>query len=283
MDDTVQLADAQIYPSTRILATVVVPFLVAAVLILYFFPDQSGQRFAWPIKPPINAMLLAAAYAGGIYFFSSVVIARRWHTVSAGFLPVTVFAGLLGVATILHWDKFTHGSIAFILWAGLYFTTPFLVLGAWLHNRAQDPGRSATGDAPIPFVGRAFFGLLGLVTLPFVLLVFISPSVVIPLWPWTLTPLTARVLAAMFALPGVLGLEIVLDPRWTYARRLLEAQFISLVLFVIAILRDQAHIDTTNTLYPAFLAMILAILLVLIWMFVRMGWRGRRTKAAVDD
>lgn len=280
MNDSIQHTNDQIYPSTRILAIVVVPFLVAAVLILYFFPDQSGQRFAWPIKPPINAMLLAAAYAGGIYFFSSVVIARRWHTVSAGFLPVTVFAGLLGVATILHWDKFTHGSIAFILWAGLYFSTPFLVLGAWLHNRGRDPGRSATGDTLIPFAGRAFFGLLGLVTLPFVLLVFIAPSVVIPLWPWTLTPLTARVLAAMFALPGVLGLEFVLDPRWTYARRLLEAQFISLVLFVIAILRDQAHIDTTNALYPTFMAMILAILLVLIWMFVHMGWRGRRKKAS---
>ena len=280
MDKTVQHANDQIYPSTRVLAIIVAPFLVAAVLILYFFPDQSGQRFAWPVKPPINAMLLASAYAGGIYFFSSVVFARRWHTVKAGFLPVTTFAGLLGIATILHWDKFTHGSIAFILWAGLYFSTPFLVLGAWLHNRAQDPGRSASGDALIPFAGRVFFGVLGLVTLPFALLLFIAPSVVIPLWPWTLTPLTARVLAAMFSLPGVLGLEIVLDPRWTYARRLLEAQFISLVLFVIAILRDQAHIDTTNALYPVFLVMILAILLVLIWMFVSMGWRGRRKKAS---
>jgi len=280
MDKSQNQSKDRIYTPTRILAIIVVPFLIAAVLILYFFPDQSGQRFAWPIKPPINAMLLAAAYAGGIYYFSSVVVARRWHTIKAGFLPVTTFAGLLGIATILHWDKFTHGSIAFILWSGLYFTTPFLVFGAWLYNRSQDPGRSATGEALIPAAWRLFFGLLALATLPVGLLLFISPGVLIPLWPWTMTPLTTRVLAAMFMLPAVLSLEIALDPRWTLAQRLLEAQFISLVLFVIAILRDQADIDHTNLLYQVFLALILVSISALIVLFLRMRAREQRQNVA---
>jgi hypothetical protein len=36
----------RIFPITRILAAIVVPFLALAVLILYFFPDQTAQRFA---------------------------------------------------------------------------------------------------------------------------------------------------------------------------------------------------------------------------------------------
>lgn len=270
MEKTVNHSKDYVYTVTRILSIIVVPFLILAVIILYFFPDQSGQRFAWPIKPPINAMLLGAAYAGGIYFFGRVIVARRWHTVKAGFLPVTAFAGLLGITTILHWDKFTHGSIAFIAWAGLYFTTPFLVLAAWLHNRAEDPGRLADDDTLIPVPWRVFFGLLGIATLPFGLLLFIAPDLIIPFWPWTLTALTARVLGAMFALPGVLGLEIMLDPRWTFARILLEAQFISLGMFVIAILRNQVDINTQNPLYPAFMAMILAIIVAITLLFVHM-------------
>lgn len=280
MKNPINLSKDRIYTTTRILALVVIPFLILAVIILFFFPDQSGQRFAWPIKPPINAMLLAAAYAGGIYFFGSVLVSRQWHTVKAGFLPVCAFAGLLGITTILHWDKFTHDSIAFIAWAVLYFTTPFLVLGAWLHNRVQDPGQSAASDALLPVAWRGFFGLQALLTLPFSLLIFIAPSLLIPLWPWTLTPLTARVLGAMFVLPGILGLEFALDPRWTSTQRLLEAQFISLVMFVIAIVRSQPDIDSTNPIYLGFLVLIGVIILAVILLYVRMGSSGGRKKAA---
>ncbi len=145
----------RVYPATRILAALVIPFLAIAVLVLYFFPDQSGERFAWPVSPPINAMLMASAYAGGIYFFGSVVAAKKWHTIKAGFIPVTVFASLLGIATLLHWEKFTPGHIAFILWAVLYFSTPFLVLAAWLFNRREDPG-SSPDDINFPLLLAGF-------------------------------------------------------------------------------------------------------------------------------
>ena len=49
----------------------------------------------------------------------------------------------------------------------------------------------------------------------------------IAVWPWTLTPLTARVAGAMFALPGLVGLGIALDRRWSAARIILQAQAIS--------------------------------------------------------
>ena len=78
----------------------------------------------------MTPMVLASAYLGGCYFFVRVLRERRWASVKSGFLAVALFAALLGVATILHWDRFNHGHVAFWLWVGLYLTAPFLVIAA---------------------------------------------------------------------------------------------------------------------------------------------------------
>lgn len=49
--------DDRIFPITRIIAAVVVPFLLLAFLILFFFPGDSGQRFAWEIRPQYDSRL----------------------------------------------------------------------------------------------------------------------------------------------------------------------------------------------------------------------------------
>lgn len=231
-------ADDRILGTTRGLALFIIPFLVVASVILYVWPNDTGRLFAWPIKPPMTAMMLSAAYAGGIYFFVRVAVGRQWHAVKVGFLPVTVFATLLGIATLLHWDRFSHGRLAFWVWAALYFTTPFLVLGAWLHNRPADPGTPAAGEVTLPLAARRLLGGAGFATLLAALLLYLAPGLMIAAWPWSLTPLTARVMGAMFALPGVVGLQIAFDSRWSAARVILEAQAFSLALILIAGLRS---------------------------------------------
>jgi len=266
----------RIYPVTRILGAVVIPFLALAVLILYFFPDQTGQRFAWPVKPPITAMLMAAAYAGGVYFFSFLVFGRHWHRVKEGFLPVTTFASLLGIATILHWDKFTPGHIAFILWAGLYFSTPFLVFAVWLYNRREDPEPDQVGGPLFSTGWRYFFALQAIGTLILGVGLFLTPARLIPVWPWTLTPLTAQVMGAMFAIPGVLAIEIVIDPYWRPAQRLLEAQFVSFLLILGALLRSRADFGSAGGVYIGFVAAVCVILLALVVMFIQMRAQSRQ-------
>ena len=109
---TTPLQMDQVFRSTRWLAIFIIPFLVAASAILFIWPADTGRLFAWPIKPTMTAMMLGSAYMGGIYFFGRVAFARQWHTVKIG-LPVTTFAGLLGIATLLHWDKFSQGHISY--------------------------------------------------------------------------------------------------------------------------------------------------------------------------
>src|SRR6266700_7376359 len=141
--------DDRILPETRWLAALIIPFLVVAFIILYFWPNDTDKLFAWTIKPTMTPMMLAAAYFGGIYFFTRAILAKQWHLVKVGFLPVTAFASLLGIATILHWDRFNHSHISFYTWAALYFTTPFLVFAVWLRNRTTDPGTAESRDTSV--------------------------------------------------------------------------------------------------------------------------------------
>jgi len=75
--------------STRLVAVLIIPFLVAAFVVLYFFPKSTAQLFAWPIRPTMTSMMLASTYIGGAYFFVRVVSASHWKAIKSGFLLVT--------------------------------------------------------------------------------------------------------------------------------------------------------------------------------------------------
>ena len=227
--------DDRVLTYTRGVSLFIVPFLLAAWVILYLFPAHTAKLWAWPIPVTMTSMVLASAYLGGAYFFVRVVFETRWHTIGTGFLAVTTFASLLGVATLLHWDKFAHDHVAFWLWAGLYFTAPFLVIGAWLANRryAAPP---AAEDVLLQPVERAVIAGVGLLALVTGVLMFVAPSAFIDLWPWPLTPLAARVIAATFCLGGA-GVGAWLDPRWTSVRLMLQVEALMLLLMLLAAVR----------------------------------------------
>ena len=141
--------DDRVLALTRWVSLVIIPFLVVAFVVLVPWPTDTGRLFAWQIKPTLTSMVLGSVYLGGAYFFLRAFRAKEWHTVKGGFVPVGTFAALMGVATIAHWDKFLHTHVAFWLWAGLYFTTPFLVFLVFLANRKHDA--PATGADRILF------------------------------------------------------------------------------------------------------------------------------------
>ena len=233
----------RIYPLTRWVAGLIVPFLVVAFIILYFFPHNTGKLFAWEIKPPMTAMMLGSAYAGGIYYFTSLLLTREWHKIKVGFIPVTSFASILNVATILHWDRFNHGTLPFFAWVSLYFTTPFIVFGLWLWNRRQDVLPPDKSDVIVHPLVRLVIGIVGATTLAIAIFLFLNPTLMIQLWPWTLTPLTSRVMAAMFSLPGMVGLGMAMDSRWSSARIILQSQGFSILLILIAAIRDRVDFN----------------------------------------
>jgi hypothetical protein len=230
-----------VLPATRFLSAFIIPFLVVAFVVLYGLPDDTDKWFAWTIKPTMTPMTLGAVYIGGAYFFLRAFRAKEWHTVKAGFVAVGTFATLMGVATIIHWDKFNHGHVAFWLWAGLYFTTPFLVWSVWAANRRLD-SHAGPGDLLLPPAARAVMAGTGVLAVIAGAYLFLLPSQAIDVWPWTITPLTSRVLGAVFML-GIAGLGVLTDARWSAARIMLQVQVFMLSLILLAAVRAHDEFD----------------------------------------
>jgi hypothetical protein len=233
----------RVLPFTRVLAFVIIPFLVAAAFLLLVLPGATEQHFAWTIQPPMTAMLLGSAYAGGIWFFVQVAVQRRWHRVRHGFPAVLVFATLLAIATFLHWDRFHFGHISFITWVALYISTPVLVLVALVLNLREDDGMPEGDDIEIPGPWRYVLALVGAASTVTGLVLFIVPSLLIGSWAWEVTPLTARVVGAVLTLPGLVNVWMLWDDRWSAFRRVDQAQLVSLACILLAIAVRLADFD----------------------------------------
>jgi Trk-type K+ transport system membrane component len=215
--------DDRILPTTKIALIIVVPFLVLAFLILYFFPERSGDRFAWAIKPAMTALFIGAGYLGGGYQFVRLIFGREWHRYGMAFPPVMTFTVAMLAATLLHWDRFDIHRFPFQLWLFLYIVTPLLITWLWWTNRRADPVTPEPGDPLLPRGANLAFGVLGVVTLLAALAVFVRPQLAIGVWSWPLTPLTARVLAGWFALMGVGSLVLSRERRWSACRVALQS------------------------------------------------------------
>jgi hypothetical protein len=270
--------DDAVLPATRALSAFIVPFLVVAFVVLYGFPRDTDRLFAWKIAPPMTPMTLGAVYLGGAYFFVRAFRATAWHTVKAGFVAVGTFASLMGVATIIHWDRFNHSHVAFWLWAGLYFTTPFLVWGVWAANLRRGT-RAGPDDLLVPPLARALLGLSGALAVVAGLFLFLQPVRAIADWPWKLTPLTARVLGAVFML-GIAALGVLTDARWSATRLMLQVQVFMLTLILVAAVRAHADFDSSNAMTWILLCGFVGALALAAGLSVSMDRRAGRLPAA---
>lgn len=230
----------RIQPITRIAALIVIPFLWLAFLILFFNSDSSGEQFAWAIKPHMTAMYMGAGYLGGSWVFINALFGKRWHRIAGGFLPITAFTWFMMVATFLHWERFSHGRLGFTLWLILYIVTPFLVPALWAYNRKTDSGEPESKDILIPFAVSLILKLIAAGSLIYAVAGFINPELVINTWPWTLTPLTARVMCGWIALLGVGSLTLSAEKRWSGWKIPLESIAIWHTLVFVAVLMNPA-------------------------------------------
>jgi hypothetical protein len=252
-----------------ILSALLVPVLVVAFAMLYLFPESVGaDNFAWPVRPLMSSMMLGATYLGGAYFFMVVLLSRRWRHVRLGFLPITAFAGTLGIATLLHWGNFVHDRWAFVIWAFLYLTVPFILPVLWYRNEQPVSEADVAREGELPPLSRWTFGVLGAILTVAAVLLLVMPELMLATWPWTLTPLTARVMAAMYILPGLVGLSIAYDGRWSSARYLLQAQAFAILLMLIAVYVARADFDWVNPASWLFTGGLSLILLLIAYTYL---------------
>ena len=263
--------DDHILLQTRLVLIVVVPVLILAFLILYVFPDQYGDRFAWKIQPHMTSLLIGSGYLGGAYMFVFAIFGHRFHRVNAAFPPVTSFTIAMLLATFLHWDRFDITHFPFQLWLILYIITPFLILYLWIKNRLTDSGTPEPDDLEVPSFAKWAFLAFGVAAMLWTIIMFIFPQFTISIWPWKLSLLTARVLGGWFSLLGVGGLFTSRDPRWSAWRIPLQSITLWAALVLIGAFMNPG--DFTRGVWNSFTIgtglSILMLIVFQIWMEMR--------------
>jgi hypothetical protein len=278
-----EVRDDRILPFTRVVAAAVIVVLVFAFIVLFLLPGQTDRRFAWTIHPSMTAMLMGAGYGSAIYFFVHVLTERRWHRVGLGFLPITVFTWMMLGTTFLHWNRFRHGSLPFELWFWIYLITPVLVPAVWLVNRRHDPGTMEARDARFEEPTTRALVATGLVLVAIAAWMYLDPEGAVAVWPWGLTTLTARTIAAFVALPGVGWLAIAADGRWSAARVMIGTTALGLVLLLVAVARSWHDFHHANVLTYVYFFGLVGTLAAIVWLWVSMLHRIEHEDAARSD
>ena len=246
--------DDRMLPATHWASLVVFLVLVPAVIVLWGAPGETADLWSWTITPDLSSIFLGSGYGAGAYFFWRTFRAERWHPSSAGILGDAVFAALILIATLIHWDKFNHGdapflaAFAFYGWVGVYIVVPFVLFSLWWRNRQTDPRRSVAGEAIVPPTVRLAAGPFSVGAIGTAAVLFISPQTAIDVWPWELTPLTARVLASFIAYIGVGAMMLARDQRWSAWRLFVETYFVATALLLLGALRASGDFDQDNFL-----------------------------------
>ena len=276
------MRDDRIYPETRVVGALIPPFLVVAFVMLYLFPNDTDRLFAWTIRPAMTPLLMGGGYISGSYFFIRFVLGRRWSRFTLGFLPIATFTWFMALATFLHWDRFNHDHVSFYAWLVLYVVTPILVPVLWVRNRRTDPGTLEPGDVMVPPRVRAAAGVVGFGLVATALVMFLAPDLAIGAWPWSLTPLTTRVVAGWFALPGVLGLMYATDGRWGAWRIVLQSQALGVAIILVGALRAWGDFRADRPMTWVFVGGLGALLAALVALYVAMESRRRAAGSQLE-
>jgi hypothetical protein len=236
--------------------------LVTSVGVFTFVLSESTARlFAWPIAPPLTAAFLGANYWSA--FFLAFLSAREpvWGRARITYAVSIVFTSLTLLATLLHLDKFQFDNANGWLWLIVYVVVPpwLLVL---LPLQLREPGREPPRTAPLERWLIPVIALQALVVLVIGVALWLAPSSADSLWPWTLTPLTARATGA-WLLALAAGLAVTLwEHDWLRVRVAVPTFAAMPLLQLVALARFSGTLRWHGAgawLYVAFLLSILLL------------------------
>jgi hypothetical protein len=235
--------------------------LVAGFL-LFPLAEETDRFFSWTIQPPLTAAFMGAAYWAAFVLIGWTARAGAWAIARPTLVPVTIIAALLLAATLIHLDKFDLDSLFGWFWLIVYCAVPpALVLLVWM--QARRPAGAVPPGHSIPGALRGALLLQALVMAGIGAVMWVEPSTAEDLWPWALTPLTARAVSSFLIGFAAAAAYAVIDNRlerfagaaYSYATLgLLE-------LLAVAVFGKEEDLDggIRTTLYLAFVVSVLAV------------------------
>ncbi len=251
MEGTTAERDDHVLPAMRVAAVVVVAVLVPALIILWGLPTRTDDLWAWTIPAPLTPIFMGAGYGAGAYFFYRVYRTQRWHEVSVGVLSAAVFALLMLITTVIHFEAFNQGkahdglpdppllaTLAYYGWTIVYILSPWVVGWLWWRNQQTDPGVPEQGEPLVPANVRLVARVIAIGALIGAAVILFSPSVAVDNWGWKLSDLTARVIGCFTAQVGTGFVLLSLDARWSSWKILVQTFLIAVALLLVGAIRE---------------------------------------------
>ncbi len=282
MDPATTVAGAaphrRLLPAMRGLLVVFSVLAVLAVVPLFLLPARTAELFAWTIQPPITAAFLGAGYAAG---FALVLLSLRdpvWVDSRVPVVTILVFTVLTLTATLLHVDRFHFqpefagaplpARAAAWSWTAVYVVVP-VSLSVLLARQERAPGADPPPRWPVSRLLRAALAVESAALLVTGVALFLVPSSASVLWPWALTPLTARTVAAWLV---AFGLGTALAARSGDLQRLRTAAVAYAVFGVLVLVAVARYADAVA--WDSAAAWVLLLLAIAVTATGTAGWRS---------
>lgn len=241
---------------------------------LTILTKDTERFFSWTIASPLTAAFLGAGYWFGTVFVLLAARERAWANARIAVPGVLLFTIGVLAATLIHLDRFHTDSITGWLWIATYVIVPPAML-LFLIMQIRAPGVDPPKSRPLPHWLKLLLVSEAAVLLALGLGLFIAPATVDGLWPWELTPLTARVGASGLAALGV----ILGKMAWENDMDRVQIGFISLivlgVLELIATLRYPDEFSWSSPQGWIYLLGVCSVVAIGVY-----GWWATRLQAA---
>jgi hypothetical protein len=250
----------RILQPTRIGVWILFVLALANGVYLYLAPSEAKTHYAWSINPPVNAAFIGAGFLAGTLATGLVLFAAtRWRSFATLPPALWVLATTLLAATLVHNDKFKWSFaptwVWLVVYAGVPFAVPVLVL---LQRRVAEPEPRA---APELRAVRVLSAVCGVVLIAGAVALFVAPVSVGKHWPWPLTPLLARAVAAWYGMVGTMLASCAFGLRRRSEAVIPYATLAAWCLLLLALpLLHAGDVDRSGGEFVAWVAVMLVLL-----------------------
>jgi hypothetical protein len=179
---------------------------------LFVLAESTEVTFAWTIEPPLTAAFIGAGYAAGFVLVVLSLRDRVWAHSRVPVLTILVFVVLTLVATLVHIDRMhfddDFAGLGFLakaaawFWLVVYVVVPVAMV-VLLIRQERAPGEDPPPRDPVPPGLRIALAVESAALLVVGALIFLRPTTATSVWPWPMTPFTARVVAAWLVAFGL--------------------------------------------------------------------------------
>ena len=228
---------------------------------VFVLSGDTDTYFAWTISPALTAAFLGANYWGSVVLVFLCAREPGWAAARVTVPGIFVAGTLLLLATLLHIDRFAMDTVRGWLWVVLYAGLPPAV-ALLVAVQRRVPGVDPPRVAPLSRATRLVLGGQAVVLLGLGGALFIAPGETASVWPWSLTDLTARAIAAWMLAIGTTVVVSVRENDWTRLTGPMAGYAAIAVLQLAALARyaDTPDWDELSTwVYLAFLISMLAV------------------------